>query len=75
MHLTRFIFKSGIIVWIISLLSLVLTSCQHLPTKEFSQYRLAFNQVQQTSEEILIDFAEAKEAAEAKSQPSSEKSD
>lgn len=73
MHLTRFNFKSEIIVWIISLLSLVLTSCQHLPTKEFSQYRLAFNQVQQTSEEILIDFAEAKEAAEKQKEKTQEK--
>lgn len=47
-----------------SLLALTLTGCAVMPKVELTQYRQAFEQVQQTSEEILIDFSEAKENAE-----------
>ena len=40
------------------------TGCTQIPTRELSQYRDAFDQVQKTSEDILIDFAQAKEKAE-----------
>jgi hypothetical protein len=40
------------------------TGCTQIPTRELSQYRDAFDQVQKTSEDILIDFARAREKAE-----------
>ena len=40
------------------------SGCTQVPTRELSQYRDAFEQVQKTSEDILIDFAQAKERAE-----------
>jgi len=38
--------------------------CAQIPTHELTQYRDAFAQVQTTSEDILVDFAEAKANAE-----------
>jgi|GEM_PF-6286414 len=40
------------------------TGCAQIPTHELAQYRNAFAEVRVTFEEILIDFAEAKHAAE-----------
>ena len=40
------------------------SGCAQIPTRELSQYRDAFDQVQKTSEDILVDFAQARENAE-----------
>ena len=37
------------------------SGCAQIPTRELSQYRDAFDQVQKTSEDILVDFAQARE--------------
>jgi hypothetical protein len=47
-----------------ALLALAGAGCAQIPTQELTQYRSAFGQVQQASEEILVDFADATEKAE-----------
>ena len=49
---------------LIGFLVLFTAGCAQIPEQELSQYRNAFAEVQQASEEILVDFAEAKEVAE-----------
>jgi hypothetical protein len=49
---------------IVALSAAAAAGCAQIPSHELSQYRNAFAQVQQASEDILIDFAEAKENAE-----------
>ncbi len=49
---------------VILLIFFLTFGCMHTPTQELTQYRNAFSQVQVVSEEILIDFSDAKERAE-----------
>lgn len=48
----------------LTMMAFMVVGCMHIPTQELSQYRNAFTRVQAASEDILIDFAEAKEKAE-----------
>ena len=55
--------------------TIMITGCTIMPKQELSQYRNAFAQVQTSSEEILIDFAEAKQKAEKKLEAADKKKD
>src|SRR5262245_27074429 len=56
--------RNGCVRTIMAFVALAGAGCAQIPTQELSQYRSAFGQVQQASEEILVDFADATEKAE-----------
>jgi hypothetical protein len=49
---------------VVALFAVAAVGCAQIPSHELSQYRNAFGQVQQASEDILVDFADAKDKAE-----------
>ena len=55
-----------IVLVIVVVTATLVGGCAQIPSHELAQYRNAFSEVQKVSEDILVDFADAKEKAEQK---------